>query len=136
MVQEPWHKLIDAIYDKLEMEYTESMYEEHCNLLVNGVSFTLSLARYVDDDSLIVYGDFGLPPDDQSREIVLQKLLEENFGMMYTHISRFGFNPETGHVIVMTRYSPKIKADNLIFDMANLAEFAHTWRMNHTSVTS
>jgi hypothetical protein len=102
MSRDQYHAFIDALCDAYGVEDAAAMHEI-CNLRIGAVSFTLRHAGDDDPDGVLVYADYGEPPQSNREQILLQ-LLQINFFMLDEHLACFGFDGQTGHVILMNRF--------------------------------
>jgi hypothetical protein len=131
MSKQKYCDIIDQLCDKLGIEDPESMYEA-CNLEVDGIAFTLTYGDYVDEECLLIYSDFGEPPmDDHSRAKAFQRLMEINLQVFARCKPNFGFNPETGRVLMMTHFGlERAELDLVMFELVNVASMVKLWREN------
>ena len=118
MSREKYHAFIDALCHAYAVEDPAAMYET-CNLRIGPVSFTLRHAGDDDPDGLLVYADYGEPPQSTQEHILLQ-LMQLNFFMLDENLSCFGLDGQSGHVILMKRFA--LSEISIEFLMSKLGE--------------
>jgi hypothetical protein len=131
MSKQKYCEIIDQLCEKLDIEDPESMYEA-CNLEVDGIAFTLTYGDYADEECLLIYTDFGEPPmDAESRAKAFQRLMEINLQVFARNKPNFGFNSETGRVLMMTYFGlTRADLDLVMFELVNVASMVKLWREN------
>ncbi|HEU4622434.1 MAG TPA: CesT family type III secretion system chaperone [Burkholderiaceae bacterium] len=101
---------------------------EHGQIVVDDIRFSLYPGQ---DDRLLVYCDFGLPPEER-RADALSALLETNLFMFDGSGPTFAINPESGHVIFADHYSTtQLDGELLAAVLAKLAKDATEWRRTY-----
>ncbi|MES2353253.1 MAG: CesT family type III secretion system chaperone [Pseudomonadota bacterium] len=130
MATEKYCTLIDQLCEQLGIENPESMYET-CNLEISDVGFTLSQGDEEDEDGLYVYCDLGslteLPTAIYAQVVI--NVLEANLYMKGDNAPRFGFNSETGRVVMMHRLQlQELTIDGLSELLTNLIDYVPQWR--------
>lgn len=98
------------------------------HIVVAGIPLTLLPGAGA--DSLLLFCDFGKPPE-QWRAEVLQRVLESNLFMFAADSPHFSMDHETGHVMLLERMAPsRIDADVLLGKLEQYAQHALRWQAN------
>jgi hypothetical protein len=127
MSTKKYHELIDKICSDLGIEDPASLYE-NCNLRIGDVDFTLLQGSEEDEDGLYVYCDMGEVPEELTGQL-LPRLMENNLYTYGETTPHFGFNIESGRVILMNR----LRLSELTFEalsdlLGSLIDYVPQWR--------
>jgi hypothetical protein len=127
MSKQRYCELIDQLCERFSIPDPKSMHDA-CYIEIEGVYLTLLHGDFVDDDSLIIYCDFGEIPAGK-RQAILENLMELNLAAVSNSARGFGYNPETGHVMMLTRLPlSQTTLDVLVPGLAEMTIYALTWR--------
>lgn len=127
----PYRQLVDDLCKACGIADSAGMME-NCILVIDDVVFTLMEGSFIDDDTLMLYCDFGEPPAELYA-LVLRRILESNF-FMYgnNNAPDFSFNPDTGRLVLMSRMPlSAATADKLLYLMGEYADYATLWRRTY-----
>jgi hypothetical protein len=130
MSKQKYCELIDQLCERFGIPDSKAMYDA-CHIEMEAVGFSLLHGDFVEEDSLIVYCDFGEMPAEKKRGI-LENLMELNLAAVSNSARGFGCNPETGHVMMLTRLPlSEMTLDVLVASLVEMAMYARTWRDNY-----
>ncbi|MES2353626.1 MAG: CesT family type III secretion system chaperone [Pseudomonadota bacterium] len=130
MSYEKYCELIDQIHTQYGLPDSELKYE-NCNLMLLDVPFTLAHGGQKHPNKLLVFCDFGEPPEED-RAAILAKVLEGNMELFAEDAGHFAINAETGHVLLMVKLSLEdIVTDSVMPVLMMYAGIATEWGKTH-----
>jgi hypothetical protein len=123
-----YRALIDEICVKCDIRDPESLYRSATNLHVNHTDFSLYYGGAIDPFSALLYCDFGALPQDCPLTVPL-RLLETNMYMFGVNSPVFTYNPDNGHVLLMSRIPlTSASADHVLEILSGLSDMVLGWR--------
>lgn len=102
--------------------------DQMVNFVVEDVDFTVIEAGHNDEEAMMLFCDFGLPPS-MNRERVLAQLLHMNLAMQGINTPAFAMNPDSGHVLLTRRLViDTLSVEDVLQVFAEHAAHAMEWR--------
>ena len=123
-----YREFIDELCKVIDVEDPSLLYE-NCHVMLDGVPFTIAHGDpELDSDSIYIYCDFGAPPEEV-KGLVLQRLMETNLVMFGNGTPMFGFNGDTGNILLMQRMVlSQMEFDSLMYVMEAFVGHIEKWR--------
>ncbi|GGM31204.1 CesT family type III secretion system chaperone [Pseudomonas asuensis] len=128
MSLESYQALINELCKLTIIPNPETLYEM-ASLRVREINFSLLYNESPAAGEVLIYCGFG-PLPQQHRDAVMQRLLETNLHLFNGQNSpSFSYNPETGHVILVSvLLLDALDAQRLLDMLGYLAALAQKWR--------
>lgn len=98
---------------------------------VDGVNFSLVYSEKTAPDRVMVFCDYGHPPEDR-KAVVYRALLEANLFVYNTDTAVFSVSPEHGNVICASRFMLEgLRGEQLRDILAQMSHSAKAWREHY-----
>lgn len=128
MSKEHYVDLMTRFCHLVKLEGPEKIFEGNA-IEINGVDFYLGYNQETDPEVVVVYADFGIPPQERLLD-AYEALLEANMAIYGSNSPAFMLSPGKSVTLAYHYRLGHVSAEQLAKLLATLAEQAKEWRKN------